>query len=125
MIGLDGSLGTGKTTFTKGIGTFLQIPETLTSPTYTYLQQYEWTRSGVQGELDHLDLWQINTQEELDRLEIAALLKPKHLVVIEWFDQVKQWLEPLLLQHQLPFLRVVLTETSPHSRQITILEPST
>jgi L-threonylcarbamoyladenylate synthase len=96
VIGLDGSLGVGKTIFTKGIAEFLQISETITSPTYTYIEEYDYNRHGVTGKLYHLDLWKIESAEELARLEIGELLKPNNVVVIEWFGQVEGWLTPSL-----------------------------
>lgn len=88
IIALDGPLGAGKTIFTKGIAEFLRISETLTSPTYTYLEEYDWTRHGSSGHLYHLDLWKVDTAEQLARLEIESLLGPGNCVVIEWWQNV-------------------------------------
>lgn len=87
MIGLAGSLGAGKTVFAKGVAQFLKISEEITSPTYAYIEEYDYLRHGVSGKLYHLDLWKIETPQELARLEIAKLLGPNNVVVIEWWQQ--------------------------------------
>ena len=65
VIGLDGVLGAGKTIFTKGVAEFLQIEETITSPTYSYIEEYDYVRHEITGKLYHIDLWKIETAAEL------------------------------------------------------------
>ncbi len=89
VIGLDGVLGAGKTIFTKGVAEFLQIKETITSPTYSYIEEYDYERYENKGKLYHIDLWKIETPEELERLEIEKLMGPNNLIVIEWYQQGK------------------------------------
>lgn len=106
VVGLNGSLGAGKTVFAKGIAQFLQIDESITSPTYTYIEEYRFERHGVAGFLYHLDLWKVESAEELERLEVASLFQPKNVIVIEWWSQVSQWLLPTLLEKKLPFIEI-------------------
>ena len=42
IICLNGELGSGKTMFTKGIANALGIEETITSPTFTIIKEYEY-----------------------------------------------------------------------------------
>ncbi|MBD3250656.1 MAG: threonylcarbamoyl-AMP synthase [Candidatus Pacebacteria bacterium] len=91
VIGLNGSLGAGKTIFAKGLAEFLQIKGIITSPTYTYLKEYSYQRHQTQGKLYHLDMWKIDSQVQLDSLKIKKLIAPTNLVVIEWWSQVKQF----------------------------------
>lgn len=88
LITLDGALGTGKTIFAKGVAEFLGITETITSPTYTYIEEYPYTRHQTTGMMYHLDLWKVDSKEMYDRLEIEQLIKPNNVVIIEWFSQV-------------------------------------
>jgi tRNA threonylcarbamoyl adenosine modification protein (Sua5/YciO/YrdC/YwlC family)/tRNA threonylcarbamoyl adenosine modification protein YjeE len=119
IIGLDGSLGVGKTIFTKGIAEFLQITEPLTSPTYTYMEEYDYTRHGQTGRLYHLDVWKVETPEEFNFLNIPSLIKPGNVIVIEWWHQIKDWWQP---QSQAPLLTINLDQTSDQGRRITIAE---
>lgn len=55
VILLDGDLGAGKTTMTKGIGKALNIKRTINSPTFTIMKMY-------QGDLNlyHMDLYRLD-----------------------------------------------------------------
>lgn len=110
VIGLDGPLGAGKTIFAKGAAEFLHITDTVTSPTYTYIEEYDFERHGVKGTMYHLDLWKIDTQSQLERLQIEHLLRSNNVVIIEWWSQVQQWLEPILTEHQIPVITANISE---------------
>lgn len=93
---LNGPLGSGKTTFTKGIAKELGITSAITSPTYTYQQRYELPKA--QGEITHLvhfDLYRLpenpdhpaHISAEIGLID--ALEDPKSLVIIEWPERLK------------------------------------
>jgi L-threonylcarbamoyladenylate synthase len=84
LVLLQGSLGVGKTVFVKGLAQSLGISETITSPTYTYVQQYDFNRHGFAGELHHYDLWRLEKPEMLVHLDLASALQPGHVVAVEW-----------------------------------------
>ena len=78
IICLDGELGSGKTVFTKGIANALGIQESITSPTFTIIKEYE-------GELPlyHMDVYR------LDGVGIEEYFTKGGVVVIEWSDTIK------------------------------------
>ncbi len=90
-IGLNGPLGVGKTIFAKGAAQFLKIEDTITSPTYSYIEEYDYHRHQTQGRLYHLDLWKVDSQEIFNRLEIKDLIKPNNIILIEWWNQVEEF----------------------------------
>jgi tRNA threonylcarbamoyladenosine biosynthesis protein TsaE len=114
VIGLDGVLGAGKTIFTKGVAKFLQISETITSPTYSYIEEYGYQRYGINGKLYHIDLWKIENEAELKRLEVEKLMAPNNVIVIEWWDQGKKYLE------KITDLKILIEEDRQKNRKITI-----
>lgn len=124
VIGLDGALGTGKTIFAKGVAEFLQITDEITSPTYSYIEEYQFKRHGVTGQLYHLDLWKIESAAEVERLEIEGLLRPNSVVIIEWWQPVAAYLLTLVAAQHPQLLHVLFTELDEHSRQLSITEPS-
>lgn len=124
IITLDGSLGAGKTVFAKGIAHFLQISEVLTSPTYGYLESYDWHRHGVSGRLHHFDFWKLDSAPELERLEIPTLFGPGQLLVIEWPNTVGRALDELAQTAQIPVLSVLIEDQGiKNQRQILIHTP--
>ncbi|PIY79311.1 MAG: hypothetical protein COY81_03470 [Candidatus Pacebacteria bacterium CG_4_10_14_0_8_um_filter_43_12] len=122
VIGLDGSLGAGKTIFAKGVAQFLDIDEPITSPTYTYLEEYAYDRSETVGVLHHLDLWKINSESELRLLEIEKLVKPGNVILVEWWSQVAEWLLPVIANKTAPLLTVSIAD-HPQGRSIAVKEP--
>lgn len=79
IIILEGELGAGKTTFTKGLAKGLGITEEITSPTFVMMKEYEGKLK-----LNHFDLYRIKEQEELEELGFEELFYDESVCVIEW-----------------------------------------
>lgn len=77
---LDGDLGAGKTTFTKGLAKALGVKEEVTSPTFTILNVYEDGRL----KLNHLDMYRVESSDELAELGIEECIDEDAVTVIEW-----------------------------------------
>lgn len=123
VLGLDGQLGMGKTIFAKGSAKFLKIEDKITSPTYSYIEEYTFKRHQTEGKLYHLDMWKVDSQVQFDRLQIPKLLQPNNVVVIEWFTQVREFLLPILQDSKIPLVQVLFKPGSSESkRKLTIYE---
>jgi tRNA threonylcarbamoyladenosine biosynthesis protein TsaE len=87
ILGLIGSLGTGKTTFVKGLVRGLGIPPEyeVTSPTFVYAHVYEGRIP-----LNHIDLYRIENGKHLAETGIEEMLGADGVAVIEWFDLFPQ-----------------------------------
>jgi len=122
IIGLDGQLGAGKTIFAKGIAKFLQIDEMITSPTYTYIKEYDYQRHQTAGRFYHLDVWKIDNQAQLETLEIPQLFSHNNVIAIEWWQQIKNFLLPLIEQQNLPLVELGIKVIDDHQRKIRVYE---
>ena len=81
IIFLEGELGAGKTTFTKGILKGLNYDEVVTSPTYNLVQIHETKNYRV----FHFDLYRISEPIELEEIGINEYLnEAKSLSIFEW-----------------------------------------
>lgn len=89
LVLLEGELGSGKTTFTKGLTIGIGSKKIIRSPTFVFMAVYE---GGVLP-LYHFDLYRINSPSELDELGIFELLTKEGIVVVEWGERVKDFLE--------------------------------
>lgn len=87
MVGLLGPLGTGKTVFAKGLAEGLGIdPRQVASPTFVIASQYRGAQAG-RG-LNHVDLYRVESRDELEATGFADLLEPGALVAVEWADRI-------------------------------------
>jgi tRNA threonylcarbamoyl adenosine modification protein YjeE len=78
LVQLDGELGAGKTTLTRGLGAALGAREPITSPTFVLAREHP-TASGTS--LVHGDAYRLSTAAELDDLDLDW----EHaIVVVEW-----------------------------------------
>ena len=80
LIGLRGELGTGKTTFVRGFLVALGATTTVRSPTYTLLEEYELGTLRVA----HLDLYRLQSREQIEELGIRELLDRTQVLLTEW-----------------------------------------
>ncbi|MBP7875981.1 threonylcarbamoyl-AMP synthase [Candidatus Woesebacteria bacterium] len=112
IVALDGPLGAGKTVFTKGIADFLQLSEHITSPTYTYIEEYDFTRHQTSGTLYHLDMWKVDSADQFERLEFVDLLKPNSVVVIEWWSLIVEFAQPVLEKYPNKFIHCTLSDNT-------------
>lgn len=78
---LDGELGAGKTTFTKGLAKALKIDDKgVTSPTFTIMKSYEGALK-----LYHFDMYRLENAEDMSELGLEEFLNAENSVcVIEW-----------------------------------------
>lgn len=83
VICLDGELGSGKTVFTKGIANALGIQESITSPTFTIIKEYD------SGELPlyHMDVYRLDGNT--DGLGLEEYYTKGGIVIIEWSNTIK------------------------------------
>ena len=84
VIALVGELGSGKTTFVRGVvlGTGLN-PHVVSSPTFTFIQEYIGPLM-----LAHVDLYRLEQSEELADTGLAEYFNGDFVVLIEWADRL-------------------------------------
>ena len=88
IVALIGDLGTGKTALTKYIAEGLEIRETITSPTFTIVQEYRRGRLP----LYHFDVYRIGDPEEMYELGYEEYFYGDGVCVIEWADLIEELL---------------------------------
>jgi len=88
VIGLDGTLGAGKTRLTQAIGIGLGIkPGNVVSPTFTIMVPHAGRLP-----LIHLDAYRIKSPEEVDELGLDEMVVDGAVLVVEWSDRIRNLL---------------------------------
>lgn len=84
VIALSGDLGAGKTQLVKGIARGLDITTRVHSPSFTLVNVY----TGGRLTLFHLDLYRLETPEQILSAGLEEYLKPEGVAVIEWAERI-------------------------------------
>jgi len=84
VIALSGELGAGKTQLVKGVARGLGIAARVHSPTFTLVNEY----GGGRLRLFHLDLYRLETREQILSAGLGEFLSPEGVAVIEWAERI-------------------------------------
>lgn len=108
---LDGDLGAGKTTFTKGLAAGLEIPDIIKSPTFTIIHEYQDGRLP----LYHMDAYRLENGGAED-LGLEEYFDGDGVSVVEWAEFVAD---------ELPadFLAIHFKRTDDDNTRILEFEP--
>lgn len=89
VVGLQGNLGSGKTTFTQEISRTLGVTETVTSPTFVIEKIYKLPEGALFDHLIHIDAYRLEKESELRHLGWKEIVEnPRNLILIEWPERV-------------------------------------
>ena len=107
ILGLEGDLGGGKTTFLQGLARGLGIKQKILSPTFILMRKYQLTTNNKQlttknrrlrvvscklkSYFYHIDCYRIKKPKEILDLGFKEIISnPKNIVAIEWSDHVRK-----------------------------------
>ena len=92
IIGICGSLGSGKTHLIKGIaaGAGAKDSRRVTSPTFVIVNEYV-------GRVDiyHIDAYRLGSIAEFEMLGFDDYCRPQSVVLIEWADKIESALQAI------------------------------
>lgn len=94
----DAPMGAGKTTFIKSLCQFLSVTDTMSSPTYSIVNEYD-TSSKLR--LYHFDLYRLKSSEELFELGFEDYILSGNYLFIEWPELALPFLDS--------YMRIIIT----------------
>ena len=110
VVALEGELGAGKTTFTKGLAKSLGIKTKIKSPTFNLIKNYS-VNSKI---LYHIDCYRLKNYRDLLPLGIKEIISnPQNIVIIEWSDRVREILPK-------KYIKIHIDHMNKNTRKITI-----
>ena len=84
IVAMKGDLGAGKTVFVKGAAEALGCSETVTSPTFAIVNEYEG-RVPVR----HFDVYRIEDEDDLYSTGFYDYMDGKSVLFIEWSENIE------------------------------------
>ncbi len=108
VIAYRGDLGAGKTAFTRGLARGLGCRETVTSPTYTIVNEYLTGRLP----LFHFDMYRLRSSDDLWDIGWEDYLDRGGVCAVEWSENVADAMEDAVF--------VTIEKTGEESRWISI-----
>ena len=85
LIVISAPSGTGKTTLVRGVLQNLNWRDVVTSPSYTLCEEYE-----IDGRLLlHIDLYRINSTEDVEVLNLDREIAMPKIIFIEWPENLQ------------------------------------
>jgi len=108
ILAYEGDLGAGKTAFTRGLARGLGATESVTSPTYTIVNEY------LSGRLPlfHFDMYRLASSDDLWDIGWEDYLERGGVCAVEWSENVRDAMEDAIV--------VRIEKTGEDSRCITI-----
>lgn len=83
VLAFSGDLGAGKTTFMRGFARALGVRETVTSPTYTIVNEY----NQIPIPLIHFDLYRLSGADDLFEIGWDDYLERSAILAVEWAER--------------------------------------
>ena len=83
-----GDMAVGKTTLIKEIAKRIGVRDTISSPTFSIVNEYEIENDKVY----HFDFYRIEKEEEILDIGIEEYFYSNHWILIEWPDKIKNLL---------------------------------
>jgi tRNA threonylcarbamoyladenosine biosynthesis protein TsaE len=102
-----GDMGAGKTTFIKSLCEALGVEESVTSPTFSIVNEYR----GADATIYHFDFYRLKSQTEAFDMGYEEYFYSGAYCFIEWPEKIAD----LLPDH---YLKVSIKATSPTTREI-------
>jgi tRNA threonylcarbamoyladenosine biosynthesis protein TsaE len=110
VFAFNGKMGAGKTTFIKAISEVMGVKETVNSPTFSIVNEYEAADGQI---IYHFDCYRINKVQEALDLGAEEYLYSGNLCFIEWSENIAPLLPDFIVN-------VDIEETEDGKREIKI-----
>ena len=113
IVAFNGPMGAGKTTLIKQVCSFLQVTDSVSSPTYSLVNEYNTTGG---KSVYHFDFYRIYDLAEAVDIGALEYFDSGNVCLIEWPEKVET-----LLPKQILIVNIEIVETG---RIITLIPPT-
>lgn len=108
VIAYKGSMGAGKTTFTRGLAVGMGLPDEVISPTFALVNEYRGKIT-----MYHFDMYRIQNADDLETTGFYDYMSDDNVLAIEWSENITECLPPKTIF-------ITITQIDEDTREITI-----
>ena len=117
IFAFSGEMSAGKTTFIHHLCEYLNVEDTVSSPTFSLINEYHFSQQGNDATIYHMDWYRLKNAEEALNAGIEdCLLQTQQKNVycfVEWPEKAEQILP-------CPYLWLSIETTSPNERSMSV-----
>lgn len=109
---LEGEMGAGKTTLVRAIGRVLKVSDTMSSPTFSIVNEYHTTGG---GNIYHFDFYRIKNEAEAYDVGTEEYFYSGSYCFVEWPERI-----PSLLPEAHVYVKIFATDSSHRTIEISL-----
>src|SRR6186997_252856 len=117
LFAFHGEMGSGKTTLITVLCKAKGVEELISSPTYSIINEYRFYENGTEKKIYHLDLYRLNSMEEIIQAGVEDCIYSGDICFVEWPEKIPGFLNENTV-------KVFLEIMGDTSRQVKIEMPT-
>jgi tRNA threonylcarbamoyladenosine biosynthesis protein TsaE len=92
LFAFHGEMGAGKTTIITAICKHKGVKDIISSPTFSIINEYRFIEKGEEKKIFHLDLYRLNSMEEIVQAGVEDAIYSGNICFIEWPEKAPEFL---------------------------------
>ena len=93
LFAFHGEMGSGKTTLITVLCKLKGVRELVSSPTYSIINEYSFCENSTEKKIYHLDLYRLNSMEEIIQAGVEDCIYSGEICFIEWPEKIPEFLK--------------------------------
>jgi len=118
LFAFHGAMGAGKTTLIAALCKGKGVRDAISSPTFSIINEYCFLENGSEKKIYHLDLYRLNSMEEIIQAGVEDCIYSDDICFIEWPEKAAPFLNANTVH---VFIEMIDTTT----REVKIETPAT
>jgi tRNA threonylcarbamoyladenosine biosynthesis protein TsaE len=93
ILAFHGEMGMGKTTTITALCKALGVKDSVSSPTYSIINEYSYADDGNSKKIYHIDLYRLKDNEEIIQAGVEECILSNEICMVEWPDKAPELFE--------------------------------
>lgn len=92
LFAFHGEMGAGKTTMITALCKYKGVKQAVSSPTFSIINEYNFEEEGLKKKIYHLDLYRLNSLEEIIQAGVEDCIYSGEICFVEWPEKAPELL---------------------------------